>query len=171
MSKMGADNLAANLTNLARRYLWDVTFTNPIGGGDAEALMLRAQSTAIPGSSFGSILVRYKQTPGVKFPGMLNMPHTWTTTFVEGTDQKVFDAIYGWKQLVVHDRLGVGGPDQVIKADIYLNLLDQQGAVTSRYKLFGCYPELMDDTPLSYDEEAALMFTITFSYDRWECLS
>ena len=168
MSKMGQDNLGANLTNLARKYLWEVVFSNPIGGGDSDALMLRAQSTAIPGSSFGSILVHYKQTAGVKFPGKLNMPHTWTTTFVEGTDKKVFDAIYAWKQLIVHDRLGIGGPDQVIKADIYLRLLDQQGSTTSQFKMVGAYPELMDDTPVSYDEEAALMYTVTFSYDRWE---
>ena len=168
MSRMGADNLGANITNLARKYLWEVMFANPIGGGDAEALMLRAQSTAIPGSSFGAILIPFKQSPGIKFPGKLTMPHTWTTTFVEGTDKKVFDAIYAWKQLVVHDRLNVGGPDIIIKSDIYLNLLSQAGVTTSRFKLVGCYPELMDDTPLSYDEETGLMYTVTFSYDRWE---
>ena len=168
MSKMGADNLGANLTNLARKYLWELTFSNPIGGGDAEALMLRAQSTAIPGSSFGAILIPFKQSPGIKFAGKLNMPHTWTTTFVEGTDGKVFDAIYAWKQLIVHDRLSIGGPDQIIKSDIYLSLLDQQGSVTRRIKLVGSYPELMDDTPISYEEEAALMYTVTFSYDHWE---
>ena len=168
MSKMSADSLAANLTNVARKYLWEVLFSSPIGGGDAEALMLRAQSTAIPGSSFGAILVPFKQSPGVKFPGKLNMPHTWTSTFIEGTDHKIFDAVYAWKQAVVHDRLGIGGPDVAIKSDIYLNLLDQLGATTNRFKLIGSYPELMDDTPLSYDEEAALIYTVTFSYDHWE---
>lgn len=171
MSKMGSDNLGANLTNLARKYLWEVVFTNPLGGGDADALMLRAQSTSIPGSSFGSILVAFKQSPGVKFPGKINMTHTWSVTFVEGTDKKVFDAVYAWKQLIVHDRLNIGGPDSTIKSDVYLSLLDQNGVVTTRIKLVGCYPESMDDTPVSYEEEAALMYTVTFSFDRWERVS
>lgn len=165
---MSADNLKNNLTNLAKVYLWEVLFANPIGGGDAEALSLRCQSTAVPGSSFGSILIPYKQSPGIKFPGKLTMPHTWTCTFVEGTDGKIFDSIYKWKQAIVHDRLNIGGPDALIKADIHLRLQGMDGAVVRRIKLVGCYPELMDDTPLTYENEAGVMFTVTWSYDRWE---
>ncbi len=165
---MSSDNLKNNLTNLARVYLWEVLFANPVGGGDAEALEVRCQSTAIPGSSFGSILIPYKQSPGVKFPGKLTMPHTWTCTFVEGTDRKIFDAIYAWKQAVVHDRLNIGGPDALIKSDIYLRLLDMQGSVSMKIKLVGCYPELTDDTPLTYENEAGVVYTVTFSYDRWQ---
>jgi hypothetical protein len=168
MTKMNADNLKNNLTNLAREYLWEVDFVSPIGGGDAEALNARCQSTAIPGSSFGSILIPFKASPGIKFPGKLNMPHAWTCTFVEGADKKVFEAIHEWKQLVIHDRLNVGSPDVAIKSDVYLRLLDIQGNTTGRYKIVGCYPELVDDTPLAYDREGPIVFTVTFSYDRWE---
>jgi len=168
MAKMSSDNLKNNLTNLAKAFLWDVLFANPIGGGDSEALNVRCQSTAQPGRSFGSILVPYKQGPGAKFPGKLTMSHTWTCTFVEGTDGKIFDAIYGWKQAIIHDRLNVGGPDILIKADIYLNLLDMQGKVTKKIKLIGAYPELLDETPLSYATDASIVYTCTFSYDRWE---
>jgi hypothetical protein len=168
MANMSQDNLKNNVSNFVRRYLWEVIFSNPIGGGDSTALMLRAQSTSIPGSSFGSIKVPFKQGPGIKVPGKLTMPQTWTTVFVEGTDGKIFDAIYAWKQAIVHDRLNVGGPDSIIKADIYLHLLDMSGTVIRRIKLVGAYPELMDDTPLSYEDEAVLMYTVTWSYDRWE---
>jgi hypothetical protein len=100
------------------------------------------------------------------------MPHTWTVTFIEGLDGKIFESIYNWKQLIVHDLLGVGGPDSVIKSNAYLNLLDQNGVkTTTRFQLSGIYPELMDDTPLSYDDESALLYTVTWSYDNWQKIS
>ena len=52
MAKMGSDNLKQNLTNLAKAFLWDAMFVNPIGGGDSEALNVRCQSTSQPGRSF-----------------------------------------------------------------------------------------------------------------------
>lgn len=171
MSKMSIDNLSANLSNVARSYLWELMFVSPVGGGDSEALMLRCQSTAVPGSSFGSLLVYFKQSPGIKYPGRLTMPHTWTSVFIEGTDKKVFDAIYAWKQAIVNDKLGIGGPDTAIKSDIYLNMLNTQGVTTTRIRLTGCYPELVDDTPLSYDDESMVKYTVTWSYDRWQKIS
>lgn len=167
MSKMNVDALKANLTNPARSYLWEILFVNPIGGGSSESLRLRCQSTAVPGFNFGSIVIPFKQTPGVKFPGKLNMSHTWTSVFIEGMDKKIFDSIYAWRQFVVNDVAGIGGPDTAIKSNIFLNLLDANGDYTSKFKLIGCYPESMDDTPLAYDDESELRYSVTWSYDYW----
>jgi len=168
MVNMSADNLKANLSNPARTYLWEAMFTNPIGGGDAEVLMLRCQSANIPGRSVGEILIPFKQTPGIKFPGKLTVSHTWVTTFIEGMDKKVFDAIHAWDQAVVHDRLGIGGPDVAIKSNIYLRLLDTQGKVIMKIKFVGCYPQAVDEVPVAMDSEAAVFYSVTWSYDHWE---
>jgi hypothetical protein len=167
MTRMNIDALKANLTNPQRSYLWDVMFVNPIGGGDSEALSLRCQSTSVPGFNFGSILIPFKQTPGMKVPGKLNMTHTWVCTFVEGTDKKVFDAIYAWRQAMQSDVSGIGSPDILIKSDIYLLMVDAPGAMTTQIRLIGGYPEMMDDTPLSYDDESVVKYSVTWSYDIW----
>jgi hypothetical protein len=168
MAKMSSDNLKNNLTNVAKAFLWEAMFVNPIGGGDSETLNVRCQSTSQPGRSFGVILVPYKQGPGVKFPGRLTMSHTWPTTFIEGTDGKIFDAIYDWMQAIVHDRLNIGGPDVLIKADMYFNLLDSNGKITKKIKIIGAYPELLDETPVTYGNDAGIIYSCTWSYDRWE---
>jgi len=168
MANMGADSLRTNLTNPARTYLWEVMFANPIGEGDADVLMLRCQTTNIPGSSVGEILVPYKQSAGIKFPGKLTMSHTWTCTFVESSDKKVFDALHSWRQAIVHSRLNVGGPDIAIKSDIYLRLLDTKGQVYQTIRLVGCYIQAVDDTPLAYEDEDVVRYSATFSYDYWE---
>lgn len=167
MGNMGADCLKNNLSNPARTYLWEAMFTNPIGGGDADVLMLRCQTTNIPGRSVGEILVPFKQSPGVKFPGKLTVSHTWICSFIEGIDKKVFNAIYAWKQAIVHDKLNVGGPDIAIKSDIYLRLLDTKGVVFLKIKLVGCYPQAVDDVPLAYEDEDTIKYSVTFSFDYW----
>jgi hypothetical protein len=165
---MSADNLKNNLNTLAKIFLWDVVFVNPIGGGDSEVLNVRCQSTTKPGRSFGAILVDYKATAGVKFPGRMRLTHTFPCTFVESTDAKTYDALYKWMQAISHDRLNVGLPDILIKADIYLNLLAADGKISEKIKLTGAYVELLDETPLNYSTDAGIVYSVTFSYDRWE---
>lgn len=168
MAKMSAEDFKNNLNNPARLYLWEVMFTNPIGGGDAEALELRCQTTAIPGRSVGEILIPFKATAGVKVPGKLSMSHSWPTTFVESTDKKVFAALQAWNQTIINARTGIGGPDTLIKANIYLRLLDAAGTVYQKIRMVGCYPQNVADTPLSFETEGVVMYSVGFSYDFWD---
>jgi hypothetical protein len=167
MASMSSDNLKHDLSNPQKNYLWDVVFSNIIGGGNRDHMELRAQSTVIPGRSFGEILVPFKGTAGVKYPGKVTMSHTWPCVFIEGNDHEIFDAMYGWLQAVQDAQTGIGGPDSAIKADIYLRLLDQLGDVTKKFKLVGCYPQAVDDVPVAYDDEGNVMYNITFSFDFW----
>ncbi len=168
MSNMSADNLKNNLSNPAKTYLWEVLFTSPIGGGDSEALELRCQSTVIPGRAVGEILVPFKNTPGVKYPGKPTLSHTWTAIFIEGTDGKVFDALQAWNEAIVSMKTGVGGLDPSIKTDIYIRLLDPPGNVYLSIRLVGCYLQLVDEVPVAYEDEGNIMYSGTFSYDYWE---
>lgn len=168
MAKMSVDSLRNNLTNPARAYLWEVIFPTPLKG-DAETFLLRAQTTTFPERSFGSILIPYKQSAGIKYPGKLTYPHTWDLTFVEGEDRKILQSFYDWCNEVINDRTNTGSV--VVKTDIYLHLLNTDGDVSMKVKLMGCYPERMSDVSLGYDTEAPMMFTITFSYDHWELVS
>lgn len=168
MANMSADNLKNNLSDLAKTYLWEVIIVNPVGGGDAETLELRCQSAVIPGRSVGEILVPFKATAGIKYPGKLTMSHAFPVTFVEGLDKKVFDALHAWNQAIVNDRLGTGGPDSTIKTNIHLRLLNPQGTVFAKIKLVGCYVQAIDDVPLAYEAEGNVVYNVTFSYDYWE---
>lgn len=169
MTRMSSDNLKNNLNNPARLYLWDVMFTNPIGGGDAETLELRCQTTAIPGRSVGEILVPFKATAGLKFPGKLTMSHTWPATFVESTDKEIFNALHAWNQAIVDARTGIGGLDILIKSNIYLRLMGVTAdSIYLKIKLVGCYIQDVAEVPLAYETEGLIMYPVVFSYDYWE---
>jgi len=168
MAKMSAEDFKNNLNNPARLYLWDVMFTNPIGGGDADALELRCQTTNIPGRSVGEILVPFKATAGIKYPGKLTMSHSWPATFVESTDKKIFTALHAWNQAIMDARTGLGRPDILIKANIYLRLMDTAGTIYQKIRLVGCYVQEVADTPVAYENEGVIMYAATFSYDYWD---
>jgi len=168
MPNMGVDVITSNLTNPQRTYLWEIVIPSMIGGGDGEILQARAQTTALPGSSVGDILVPYKQTAGIKYPGKLTYTHTWDVTFIEGEDAKVFAAVHAWNQQVIHNVSGVSAGDDAIKANLFFKELTTKGAEGLRIKLVGCYPQQVADVPMSYDNSDVKRVTVTFSYDSWE---
>jgi len=167
MAQMSVNNLKSNLSNPARTYLWDIIVPNMVGGGEGETIMLRAQSTAIPGRSFAQIPIPYKQSAGLMFHGKLAYSHTWDCTFVEGEDRKVFDSFYAWLQNIVHDVDNVGIGDTSIKQDIILQLLTTAGAEWMKIKLVGCFPSAIANVDMSYDNEAVVKYSVTWSYDSW----
>ena len=168
MSEMGVDIFKNNLSNVQRAYLWEVLVPNVIGGGDSDVILLRAQSTSIPGRSVGAIHIPFKQSPGMKYPGKLTYAQTWDCTFVEGEDKKVFAAIHAWNQQVVDDFDNVGKGDIAIKSAIYLTMLSTAGDSTLKIKLVGCYPQEVGDVALAYGDEGPVNFPCTWSFDRWE---
>jgi len=165
---ISVENLKANLTNPARVYMWDVVIPSPVGGGDSNTLMLRCQSTNMPGRSVGNIAVPYKQSAGIQFMGKLTYSHTWECTFIEGEDANVFSAFYDWAQSQINDRDNIGIGDNLIKTDIILRLVTTKGSEYLSIKLIGCYVDSMADVPLAYDTEDPVRLTVTFRYDRWE---
>lgn len=169
MAQMGIESLKANLNSPARTFLWDVLIAAPVGGGGStETLALRCQTTNLPGRDVEDILIRYKQTGGVRFHGKLEYDHNWELTFIEGEDRAIFQTFYNWCQKVIHDANGVGIPDPETKVDMVLSMLKVTGDEWLRIKLIGCYIKSIGNVALSYEENAVVRFTVTVSYDRWE---
>jgi hypothetical protein len=173
MAQMGIDSLKANLSNPARTYLWDVIIPTPIGIGSADNLMLRCQSSQLPGRSTEKIDVNYKQTGGVRFHGRLRFPGdgTWALTFIEGEDRAMFDAFYSWCQKQVDARIGTGEEDPNTKTDVLLSLITTKGDEWLRLKLLGAWVQDIANVDLSYADSRVIEFTVTMAYDYWEQVS
>lgn len=166
-AQMNVNSLSNNLLNPARIYLWEMIIPSPVGG-DSETMLIRCQSTTMPGRSVGEILIPYKQTAGIKYPGKLAYTHTIDFTFIEGEDRDIFKGLYDWCNAIIGDKTGISIGRTVIKTDIYINLLNTDGTTAMSIKLKGCYCQAVSDIPLSYNDEAPITFTGTFSYDSWE---
>jgi len=166
--KLSAETLKYNLTNPARTYMWDIIFPRVVGGGDNNALTIRAQSTAIPGRSIGTILLPYKATAGVIYPGKNTYDHEWSVTFLEGEDKKIHNAIYTWMNYAVDDIYGFGAGDLVVKSDIYLRLLStRSGSEHAVFRMVGAFPTNIAKAELDNASEDVVRYSVTFGYDRW----
>jgi hypothetical protein len=168
MAEMSVNALKNNLSNPQMSFLWEVIVPVPIGDGNSETFLLRAQSTSIPSREQGQIIIPFKQTAGIAVPGKLGYTHQWKCSFIEGEDAKVWGALYSWAQLIVDSTTGLGQGDAGIKTDIYLNLLSRGGEITKKLKLKGCYLMSLEDTPLSYADTKAIEYGATFSFDSIE---
>jgi len=171
MAEMGVNSLKAELTNPARLYMWTVQIPGIVGGGDENSMMLRCQASSIPGFGFGEIKVPYKQTAGFKVPGKETFQQLWTTTFIEGEDRKVFDALWGWKKQIVNPTSGVGADGSSIKANIYLTLETTQGTIYNKLKLSGAWVQAVPDTALNFTDDGAIYYSVTFAYDSIESMN
>jgi hypothetical protein len=167
-SKMSVNNLKSNLSNPARDYLFDVIIPNPIGGGDAETLLLRAQSASLPGRGVGVIKVPYKQSAGINFHGKLTYGQAWQVTFVEGEDGRVFDILHAWNQNIIHDVANVGIGDVFIQQDIIFNCLTTRGETWRQIVLKNAFPSNVSDVPMGYDNQQVVRYSVTWTYDSWE---
>jgi len=168
MPNMSMDALKANLTNPQRTYLWEIIIPTPVGDGEVETFQLRAQSTEIPGRSFGAIPIDYKQTPGIIVPGKAKLDHTWACTFIEGEDHKVYDAVNSWLENIVALATGIGTGDSAIKTDILLTLIATVGTTVQTIKLKGCYVAELGKLGVDYKTDGVVTYAVTFSFDNLE---
>ena len=171
MAEFGTDSLKANLTNPQREYLWEVLIPTPVGDGSTETFQIRAQSSQVPGRKNNPINIPYKQTAGVVVAGKLSYDHTWTCTFIEGEDKKVYDAIYSWQQALVNDISGIGVGDPFYKTDMYIILQTTAGGDSLRLKLKGAWVQSMDAAGLTYEGDNTIKYSVTFAFDTTEKMS
>lgn len=168
MANMDINALKNNLGAPARDYLWEIIVPTPLGGGEVETFQLRAQSAEIPSREQGAIPIAFKQTAGIMVPGKLSYTHTWACTFIEGEDKKVWEAMYGWQQLIVHNVSGTSVGDAGLKTDMYLTTLKTDGTIAMKIKLRGCYVKTVGAVKLSYGSEGIINYDVTFSFDSVE---
>jgi len=116
----------------------------------------------------GSILIPYKQSAGIKYPGKLTYSHTWDCAFIEGEDAAIFSDLYAWLQRLVDDYDNTGDDDINVKTDIYLKMVSRDNSNTLTIRLVGCYPESIADIALAYDSEGNVVLPVTWSFDHWE---
>jgi hypothetical protein len=162
---MSLDNLRTVL-NPARTYLWNVKFVNPLGGGNTSVLEARCQSTSIPGRGVGEIVVPYKATAGVVFPGKATVDRNWTCTFIEGMNKEIWTIVNKWQNAINNPATGLGQPDLTVKRTvIYLSLQDQNDTEFLKIKLVGAFPKDRPSVPLSYEDDTAVHYSITFTFD------
>lgn len=168
MASFSVDTLKNNLTNPQRTYLFEILIPSPIGGGDGNVIAIRAESTEIPGKSFGRIAIPYKQTAGIEVAGKLTYDHTWSVVLREGEDHASYDVLNDWANYIVNPLTGIGVGDPLYKTDLYVIEQTTVGGTSLKFKIKGAWIQNIAKVALSYADEGIVKLDCTFVFDDFE---
>jgi len=144
-------------------YNYNMLIANVPGGGDGEQLMLRCQSTTLPGMQLEQIPVDLRGMT-LRFAGRQQYSGTLSASFTEHRDMKTRSALFRWKYFARDFRDATGNYKADYSTNIDIELFDDRNEVIRTIRLFGCFPTDVQDVSLESAGQNAVV-QVTFSYD------
>jgi len=135
------------------------------GAGNTEALTLRCQGAAMPGSQIEQVLVGLSGHQ-VHFRGRKIYPNTLAITYVETHEGIVMTTLRQWKEYIVGSSSGNGASKQDYSVTATLNIFDEGGNVALSIDIEGLWITDIQDTQLNGSAAQPFLVMVTFSYDR-----
>ncbi len=168
MASFSIDQLRS-LVDYAQVTKWDINFvTLPAVGGlgalASDDLNFRTESVVLPKATNQKFEV---QTRGHKtlHPGIIDYGNTFDIVFTETVDNKIFNFVKAWRELLWSSRQGSSLPKSDLEATILITLLDNQDVARAKYSVFGCFLEDYDFGTLDGATSDAIKPSITLSFD------
>lgn len=123
------------------------------------------KSTSLPGENIGEVLFQY-QGATAKFAGDRTY-NDWQVTMIIDDDYAGERELRAWNELIREKDTGKGlSNHNQYKKDCFVTHYSVDGSVIAQYKLFGAFPKVIDDNPVSWDTtDTAMELSITFAYD------
>jgi hypothetical protein len=102
------------------------------------------------------------------YNGMRTFSHQWTTVLTEGRDAGVIQTIADWMKFIYDQQTSLGNYKNAYQAEAEVWLYDDMNTVTLVRTLYGVWPTVDPDKPLSFAANARVDAPITWSYDFWD---
>jgi hypothetical protein len=168
MAKITIDQIRA-LPDFAQVTKWDLTFVTLPGVGafgfpSSEDLAIRVESIEMPKATNQKFEVQLRGHKTMH-SGILDYGNTMTITFAETVDNKIFNLVKAWRELVWGSRQGNSFSKSDLEATLLLTLLDNQDVERAKYTIFGCFYEADDFGTLDGTTSDAIKPALTLSYD------
>jgi hypothetical protein len=143
---------------------------NPIPGPNvisSEILSMRCTATAIPGSTLPQIPV---ELGGYRlwYNGMRMFSGQWTTTLTEGNDVGVLRQLAEWMKFIYNQRTSLGNFKTAYQSQALVQMYNDPNEIVATRTLYGVWPTVDPDKPLSFAANARVDIPVTWSYDFWD---
>ena len=148
--------------------LWELVLPN-VPGASADAaklLTLRARHCTAPGISVAAVTSHFKGYE-MQHPTKRKYSHQLTMRFEEAMDAAVLSALDAWTRVYADDETGLGQGEDAFLVDGTLNYVSHANAILKSYKIFGLFPQNLNDVDLGYEQEELLHQTQVFGYSYW----
>lgn len=137
-------------------------------GGEIEDLAFLCRATDIPDMTIGIVEVPFRGR-NIKIAGDRKITD-WTVTAYNDTNFKLRNAFERWQNGInnMSDNEGLTNPVDY-QVDAFIDHLDRNGNTVKSYTLRGCFPTIIQEIPLTYDEASLIeQFDVTFAYQYFE---
>jgi len=169
--------------DIQRDWMWEIFFPKlpnilsvNVGPQISEELTLQCRSISIPGRTIEN-LETYFLGQKQMFPGRQTFSNVLETTFEETENQHIFNFFTAWMETIhnidAFSTFGTAGIGAYLtKKDIvvpmYLRMYKYDGSLLShKIQFINVYPSIISDVALDYNSNAAVKFSVSFTYDIW----
>ncbi len=153
-----------SLVDPLQTYNWDVIIANMPGTGDSRTFTYKAQSTSIPGFMLEQVPVALHGVE-LRYAGRANYSHSFSVTLIETRDIGTRNMLRRWQKLARDWQSNSGNYKSTYSTTIELVLYDDIPQEIASLKLFGCWPETVDDSQMDNSSSGVVTTSVTFSYD------
>jgi hypothetical protein len=142
---------------------WSFSLIIPALG---EGIDVRCQTTSLPGVNTDSVLVALHGME-TKYMGRETFSHQLSATFIETRDMLIRNQFMDWY------KEGRNSPDNqfnfksVYEKTANVIVYDDVGGIVKELKLYGVYPEDINEAALDGTNAAAMQVTIILSFDYY----
>lgn len=147
-------------------YNWDIVIPNMPGTSNSRSFTFKAMSTSIPGKLLEQTPVNLGPAE-LRYAGRENNSHAWACTIHETRDVGSRDMLRRWQSLARNNRANTGTYKEIYATTADLILYDDIPLEVRRIKMYGLWPETIDDSTLDR-ASAAVTIQVTFSYDDFD---
>lgn len=157
-----------NIGSVYTTYQWNFVVVTPPAAlpnfPSSRQLNARAQSSDTPTKTNEKIIVTMRgHRVAQAGPDTFNSP--LNVTFIETSDNTIFNMLRQWQEVVTATNTGAHGDKLDVEAVVELQLLSRNDIASQAFTLFGVFPE--SSTPASLGSEGGEVYTnqIAFHYD------
>ena len=137
-------------------------------GGEIEDLAFLCRATSVPDMTVAVVNVPFRGR-NIKIAGDRTITE-WGVTVYNDTNFKLRNAFERWQNGInnMSDNEGLTNPVDY-QVDAFIDHLDRNGNTVKSYTLRGCFPTIIQEIPLTYDEASLIeQFDVTFAYQYFE---
>jgi len=156
----------------ARPSHFQVLINTPSGVPNiTERISLTGKATQVPGSTLGSIPVRYFGREAKMAGSRMFQP--WTVTVMNDEDFEVRHALEVWSNLINSHEQNLRNTafrrNSEHKTSVFVTQFAKIGSPIRTYELVNAWPQDITQMDLSWDNAEAIQeYNVTFEYDFWK---
>lgn len=152
------------LPDAFQSHLFDLFFPSIPGMSNTSDLTFKCQTSALPGFALDNVEIALQGVTKNE-AGRAIYSHTMAATFLETVDQSTRAAFRNWREMIRSWENNSGSPPSAYKVNGELVLYDNIPNVVRTIKIFGMWPESVDEVQLAGNESNAVFLSVTFRFD------